>query len=223
MPKPGTLSARAKVVLVDDCPMVRERLAQAINHERDLIVCGEAEDCRSALEVIARVLPELAIIDLALGNSHGLELIKDLRVRWPKLLILVLSARDECCYAERAVRAGARGFIAKREPTRNILAAVRAVLGGQLYLSPAMNAHIASKAVARRQGAPGPSVQSLADRELEVFEWIGRGFSTQEIAERLRLHLKTVETYRCRIKDKLRLKDAHELLRHAIEWRRLDL
>jgi DNA-binding NarL/FixJ family response regulator len=209
----------ARIVLVDDHPMVRERLAEVINREPDLSICGEAEDRGGALEVIDREKPRLAIVDLTLKRSNGLDLIKDLRVMHPDLLILVLSMQDENLYAERVIRAGAHGYITKQEATRKILDAIRQVMAGKVFLSEEISADILSRMLGKSRGAMR-SLEVLSDRELQVFGLVGEGFGTRQIAEQLGLDVKTVETYRTRIKEKLELKDASELLRQAIAWRR---
>jgi len=207
-----------RIVIVDDHPMVRERLAEIINREADMKVCGEAEDRPNALEVIGRERPGLAIIDLTLKRSNGLDLIKDLRAMHPELRILVVSMQEENLYAERVIRAGAHGYITKQEATRKILEAIRLVLSGKVYLSDALSADMLSRMVGKSK-APGSSFELLTDRELQVFDLVGQGFGTRQIAEQLGLDVKTVETYRARIKDKLELKDASELLRKAIAWK----
>ncbi|MCW1914058.1 response regulator transcription factor [Luteolibacter sp. GHJ8] len=209
---------RTRIVLVDDHPMVRERLAEVINREDDMVVCGEAEDRGSALDVIGRELPDLAIVDLTLKRSNGLDLIKDLHVMHPKLLLLVLSMQDETLYAERVIRAGAHGYITKQEATRKILNAIREVLGGKVFLSPEISADILSRMLGKSKGAIR-SLEVLSDRELQVFDLVGQGFGTRQIAEQLGLDVKTVETYRSRIKEKLEIRDASELLRKAIAWK----
>lgn len=211
-------SIRTRIVLVDDHPMVRERLAEVINREADLLVCGEAEDRGGALDVIAREKPGLVIVDLTLKRSNGLDLIKDLQVMHPELRILVVSMQDESLYAERVIRAGAHGYITKQEATRNILKAIRHVLTGNIFLSPELSGEILSRMLGRSKAAMR-SLDLLSDRELQVFELVGQGFTTRQIAEQLGLDVKTVETYRGRIKDKLELKDASELLRKAIAWK----
>jgi DNA-binding NarL/FixJ family response regulator len=208
-------------LIVDDHPMIRERLAEVLQREPDLMVCAEAEDRTSALAAAAKHAPNLAIVDLTLKNSHGLDLIKDLQVRHPTIGILVVSMHDESLHAERVVRAGARGYITKQEATRNILYAVRTILGGGIYLSDKMALRVASKVAARPAHHAPASLDKLTDRELQVFELIGEGFSTRQIAGRLRLGVPTVDTYRGRIKDKLHLRDANELLQHAIRWNQL--
>jgi DNA-binding NarL/FixJ family response regulator len=215
----STTTDHARIVLVDDHPMVRERLAEVINREPDLSVCGEAEDRGGALEVIEREKPRLAIVDLTLKRSNGLDLIKDLRVMHPDLLILVLSMQDENLYAERVIRAGAHGYITKQEATRKILDAIRLVMAGKVFLSEEISAEILSRMLGKSRGAMR-SLDVLSDRELQVFGLVGEGFGTRQIAEQLGLDVKTVETYRTRIKEKLELKDASELLRQAIAWRR---
>lgn len=209
---------RARILLVDDHPLVRERLAEIINREPDLAVCGEAEDRSSALVAMEALLPDLVIIDITLKNSDGLELIKDVRSRRPGLLMLVVSMHDESLYAERALRAGAHGYITKQEATRNILVAIRRVLSGALYLNEASS----SRLIRRLTAAPGLTGASpgeiLADRELQVFELTGRGLNTRQIAAQLHLGTKTVETYRQRIRQKLQLNHPQELLQLAIAW-----
>jgi DNA-binding NarL/FixJ family response regulator len=200
--------------------MVRERLAEVINSDPGLRVCGEAEDRGQALEVIGQTRPDLVIVDLTLKHSHGLELIKDLQVMHPELRILVVSMQEESLYAERVIRAGAHGYITKQEATRKILQAISKVLSGEVYLSEALSARMVSRMVGRARADAPVSVDSLADRELQVFEMVGRGWGTRRIAEELRLDVKTVETYRARIKVKLHLKDAAELLQQAIAWAR---
>lgn len=218
MSEPAVDENTVRIVIVDDHPMVRERLAEIINREADMKVCGEAEDRPNALEVIGRELPDLAIVDLTLKRSNGLDLIKDLRAMHPGLRILVVSMQEENLYAERVIRAGAHGYITKQEATRKILEAIRMVLAGKVYLSDALSADILSRMVGKSK-APGSSFELLTDRELQVFDLVGQGFGTRQIAEQLGLDVKTVETYRARIKDKLELKDASELLRKAIAWK----
>lgn len=209
---------RTRILLVDDHPMVRERLAEVINREPDLTVCAEAEDRSEAIEAIQARQPALVIVDITLKNSDGVELIKDIHSRWPGLLMLVVSMHDESLYAERVLRAGARGYITKQEATRSILRAIRRVLDGQVFL----NENIASQIIARltapnSQNTTSP-VDSLADRELQVFELTGRGLNTRQIAEHLHIGVKTVETYRHRIREKLKIEHAADLLRSAITW-----
>ncbi|MFO1475415.1 MAG: response regulator transcription factor [Verrucomicrobiota bacterium] len=208
-----------RIVLVDDHPIVRERLSEIINGEPDLSVCAEAEDRTGALQTIEAAHPQLVIIDLALKNSNGLELIKDIRARWPKVLMLVVSMHDESLYAERVIRAGARGYITKQEATRRILQAIRRVLSGEIYLNEKTAAHVLGRLTGSPRTQAGSVSDLLTDRELEVFDLTGSGLNTRDIAERLRIDVKTVETYRVRIKEKLNLKGASELLQLAIRWK----
>jgi DNA-binding NarL/FixJ family response regulator len=210
---PGA-KARTRIVLVDDHPMVRERLADLINREPDLEVCGEAGTRDEALAVIAARRPRLAIVDLSLKDAFGLELIHDLRARDDGLLLLVLTMHESPLYAERALRAGATGYVTKRDATRRILPAIRRVLAGETYLSESLAGPLLS---ARGGNSP---VDHLSDRELEVLRRLGSGQNTRDIADSLRLDMRTVETYRARIKSKLNLRDGFDLLRYALEWRR---
>lgn len=218
MPNP-TEGGQKKVFLVDDHPLVREHLSALLGREPDLTVCGEAEDGPSALAQIPKAVPDLVIMDITLRNSHGLELLKDLRALCPSLPILVLSMHDESLYAERVVRAGALGYINKQEASRNILSAVRKVLAGEVYVSERM-AGLLMKKMVGAPNVPATALEELSDRELEIFQMIGQGIGTRRIAEDLKIGIKTVESYRARIKEKLGLADGDELLQHAIEWSR---
>ena len=214
--KPG--QERAKVFLVDDHPLVREWLSQLIQREDDLAVCGEAEDTQEALNKIEETKPDIVVADISLKNTHGLELVKDLQARLPSLPVLVLSMHDESLYAERVLRAGAKGYITKQEATKKILQAVRQVLNGQIYISEKMAARMVHKMVLGRTDNQKSPIERLTDRELEVFQLIGRGQGTRRIATDLHLGVKTVESYRARIKEKLKLEDGTQLLQHAIQW-----
>jgi len=217
--KKSTNGAKSiRVFLVDDHPLVRQALKHAMRHERDMEVCGEADDRDEALKGIAVAEPDLAIVDLRLRDSDGLELVRDLRDLHPKVLSLVLSMQDETMTAERAVRAGARGYISKREPPGKIIEAVRKVLGGEIYWSEKAAAQIASKIASPSRPASSSAVDHLSERELQVFEQIGLGKSTNEIGDSLHIDISTVETYRARIKEKLNLKSGSELLQTAIRW-----
>lgn len=209
----------ARIVIVDDHPLVRERLAEVIHREPDLRVCGEAEDRAGAVDIVSREKPDLVIIDLTLKRSNGLDLVKDLHALHPNLRLLVLSMQDESLYAERVVRAGAHGYITKYEATDRILLAIRQVLSGKMFLSPEVSDEILSRMLGKPKTALR-AVDLLSDRELQVFELVGKGYATRHIAEFLGLDGKTVETYRSRIKEKLEIKDASELLRRAIAWTR---
>ncbi len=208
---------KAAVVIVEDHPMFRERLAELINKERDLQVCGEADNIRDGFALITQRKARVAIIDISLQGSNGLELLKNLKAAGNETPVLVLSMHDESLYAERALRAGARGYITKNQASANIMTALRQVLAGEIYLG----AKAATKILANLSSA-GPQqrvgMERLTDRELEVFEMIGHGQPTREISIRLNLGAPTVETYRARIKDKLRLENAAQLQCEATRW-----
>jgi len=206
------------ILIVDDHPIVRQGLAQLINQESDLVVCGQAEDAHDAILAIRKYDPDLVIVDISLKDTSGVELIKDLKVQYPDLPVLTLSMHDEAIYGERALRAGARGYIMKQEATEKVVTAIRRVLAGEVYVSDGMAAKMVSKMVGGASKKPGSRIENLSDRELEVFRMIGEGYNTREMAERLHLSVKTIETYRAHIKDKLALQDASELLRSAIQW-----
>jgi len=212
---------KKRILLVDDHPVVREGLAESINREGDLMVCAEADDRHEALEAIEQTRPDLVIVDLALKTSSGIELIKDIHSRWPRLPMLVVSMQDEALYAERALRAGAKGYLTKQEATRDILEGIRRVLNGEIYLNQKTASTVLGRLMAGREGGTNdPVVDLLAEREMQVFELTGHGLSTRQIAERLHIDVKTVETYRARIKEKLMLNDSSQLLQLAIKWQK---
>jgi len=198
--------------------MFREQLAHLINREADLVVCGEADNVRDGLALITQLQPQLAIVDLTLKGASGLELLKDLRARSLNVLTLVLSMHDESLYAERALRAGARGYITKHEASTKVMIAIRQVLAGELYLEPRFMSRIVNKMVTASASTALQPVDRLTDRELEVFELIGRGQTTRQIGTRLGVGLTTIDTYRARIKEKLRLENAARLQTEAARW-----
>src|SRR5579859_2427282 len=208
----------ARIMLVDDHPIVREGLAESINREPDFLVCAQAEDHQEALKAFEATKPDLVVIDLMLKSSSGLELIKDIHSRWPRVLILVVSMHDENLYAERVLRAGAQGYITKQEATRDILLAIRRVLSGGIYLNERTASAVLARLAAKPQAVSDSIADLLADRELQVFELTGRGLSTREIGAQLHIDGKTVDTYRARIREKLNLKTSSELLQLAIRW-----
>jgi DNA-binding NarL/FixJ family response regulator len=210
--------ARKRVLLVDDHPLVRHALKAAISGECDLAVCGEAEDRDGTLAAIEASRPDLAIVDVALKNSDGIRLIRDIHDRHPRMLTLVLSMHEESLYAERAIRAGASGYISKQEAPAKIMQAVRKVLRGEIYWGDGVAAQVASKVARSVRLSSGSPMDLLSERELEVFELIGTGFSTPAVAALLRVGVSTAETYRTRIKEKMNLRDAEELLQAAIRW-----
>jgi len=212
-----TKTGARKVAVVDDHPLVRQGIAALIAQEEDLEVCCEAESAHEALEGMAKCPADVAVVDLTLKDSSGLELIKDIKVRFPKVAILVLSMRDEGFYAERCLRAGAMGYVTKEEPRQRILEGLRKVLAGRIYVSDKMATKVMGKIILG--GQAGESlVDHLTDRELEIFEFIGRGVATREIADRLHISPKTVDSHREHIKQKLRIDTASDLARYAIQW-----
>jgi DNA-binding NarL/FixJ family response regulator len=212
------MTQKAKVLLVDDHPLVREWLANLINQQADLEVCGEADSAPQALQILGEAHPEVAIVDISMEGGSGIELIKNIKARRPNVMVIVLSMHDEALYAERALRAGARGYIMKREATKRVLQAIRCVLDGKLYLSDKMAMTMASKFVEGRPKKAGFAIDNLSDRELEVFHLLGRGFSTRHIADELHVSFKTVQSFCARIKEKLNLVNAAELIREAVLW-----
>ena len=215
---PTAAQRKDRIYLVEDHPVTREGFAQLINFQRDLEICGQAGIVARALTEIAVLNPDLVIVDISLAGTSGIELIKDLVSRDPILKVLVLSMHDESLYAERALRAGARGYVMKQEPTEHVMAAIRHVLGGGVYLSVRMRDHLLFNVVGRLSAARASDLDRLSDRELEVFQLIGEGRTTAQIGASLHLSVSTVETYRTRIKERLNLRDAGELLQAAIRW-----
>ena len=209
---------RKTVLIVDDHPVVRHGIAQIIRNETDLEVCGEAENAGSALEAMRRLQPDLAVLDISLQGTNGIELIKLMRAERPKLLILMLSMHDESLYALRAMRAGADGYVMKHEAMANVVQAVHEVFNGRPYLSPAMAAQVITKFAHRQAEGEVDAVERLSDRELEILELIGKGNEVRQIAKLLNLSPKTVETHRAHIKDKLDLKNSREVARFALQW-----
>ena len=211
--------SKQRIFLVDDHPITREGLARLINHERDLEVCGQANTAAKAVTDIEPLKPDLVVVDVSLTTgASGLELIKDLVARHPRLRMLALSTHDEALYAERALRAGAKGYVMKQEPTEKVMAAIRQVLAGGIFLSDAMKDRLLRK-ITQSGSAPSASeIERLSDRELEVYRLIGQGRGTRQIANELHLSMSTVETYRTHIKEKLHLSSASELVRRAVEW-----
>jgi DNA-binding NarL/FixJ family response regulator len=208
---------QSRVFIVDDHPIVRQGLKLLINQEPDLTVCGEAENAPSVLPAIRALKPAIAVIDLSLGHDSGIELIKNIRLQHPELLLLVLSMHDESLYAERALRAGARGFIMKQEAPEKVIIAIKQVLQGAIYLSDAMKAKMLNKIIDSRE-KKSSSIELLSDRELQVFKLLGSGLSTRQVSDQLHVSIKTVEAYRANIKEKLNLKSSAELVQHAIHW-----
>jgi DNA-binding NarL/FixJ family response regulator len=207
-----------RILIVDDHPIVRQGLADLINHEDEFEVCGHAEDGREAMEQIRKLDPDLVTIDITLKDTGGLELIKDVKSQYPKLPMLVISMHDEKLYGERVLRAGAKGYIMKHEATENVIDAIHKVFSGQVYVSSNMAEQMVRSFVSGGTRSQASAVNSLSDRELEVFRLIGQGYGTRKIAEMLHLSVKTIETYRAHIKNKLSLDDAAQLLQYAVQW-----
>ena len=210
--------ARHRVFIVDDHPLVREGLANLINQQNDLVVSGQAEDAAQALAGIGASRAELALIDISLKTASGLELVKDLKVHHPNVALIVLSMHDEMLYAERAIRAGARGYVMKRETTKEVLIAIRRVLQGDVYVSERVVNLMARRLGSPRKAAASSPVEQLSDRELEIFRLLGQGRTTSQIATDLHLSLKTVQAYCARAKEKFGVDSLTELLRAAIRW-----
>lgn len=209
---------KTRILLVDDHPLMRKGLAMTIESESDLEVVGQAADAEDALAQFDDLDPDLAVVDVSLPGMNGLELIKHLLSRKPDLVTLVVSRHDESLYAERAIRAGARGYVSKLQADEEIIQAVRQVLRGGIYLSDGLKDKMLFGAAAGTKSPMQSPLEVLSDRELEVFEMTGRGRPTREIAERMHLSVKTVESYRARIKTKLNLESGTELMQHAVHW-----
>jgi DNA-binding NarL/FixJ family response regulator len=209
---------KARVMLVDDHPIVRQGLANLIDSENDLEVCSQVEDATGALKQLPQANPDVVVIDISLGDRSGLELVKDIRAQRPNLPMLVLSMHDEDLYAERALRAGAKGYVMKQEATEKVMDAIRRVLIGEVYVSEKMASRLVKQAIDAVPGTMENPLTRLSDRELEVFSMIGRGLGTREIANRLELSVKTVEAHREHIKEKLKLKSGTELMRYAVQY-----
>ena len=214
----GAVLVRQKVLVIDDHPFMRAGLSQLIDRQADLQTCGEAGNPTEAAQQLARCRPDLVLTDITMPGRSGLEFIKDLQSADPDLPVLVVSMHDEVIYAERVLRAGARGYIMKEAGGENMLAAIRQVLRGEVYVSPRISALILGNISARRPRSSSSPIEKLSDREFEVFQHIGQGKSTRDIAAQLHLSPKTVDVHRSHIKEKLQLKDATELVRHAVRW-----
>jgi len=209
---------KCKVLLVDDHPIVRQGLALLIDREADLCVCGEAEGANSAFQAIAGLQPDIVVLDISLSGPDGLDVLKEIRMKTAALPVLILSMHDESIYAERAMRAGANGYIMKQEATEKVLIAIRRILQGDVYLSDRLTNTMLQQYVRGASPAKSSPLVNLTDRELEVFRLIGEGHGTRQIADELHLSVKTIESYQAHIKEKLALRNARELVQHAIEW-----
>jgi DNA-binding NarL/FixJ family response regulator len=209
---------KVKIFLVDDHPLVREWLTNLIHQQPDLIVCGESEDVPRALQKISAIKPDVAIVDILIKHGSGIELIKSLKALHPDVATIVLSMHDEKLYAERALRAGARGYVMKSETAKKVIMVIRQVLAGKIYMSESIAAVFAEKFVDGRLLASGSLVEQLSDRELETFQLLGKGYETRQVAEMMNVSMKTVQAHCAHIKEKLKLANAAELLREAVRW-----
>jgi len=209
---------KKRILVVDDHPIVRQGLALLINREPDLVVCGEAEDAMGAMHVLASAHPDILIVDISLNGPDGIDLLKNIRLSHPTLPVLILSMHDELIYAERALRAGANGYIMKQEATENVLVAARRILNGEIYVSTRIANQMLRHYITESGTLRNSSIADLSDRELEVFRLIGEGHGTRQIAKELHLSIKTVESYQSHIKEKLSLRSARELMQRAIQW-----
>jgi len=214
----GMMTRKRRIFIVDDHPLVREGLANLISAQRDLMVCGDAEDSTQATTKIRKTQPDVALIDISLKNESGLELVKDLRSQFPQVALIVLSMHDEALYAERSLGAGAQGYVMKREASKNVLASIHRVLEGGVYVSATVASRMALRLSSPREAAPRSPVERLSDRELEIFRLLGQGRTTAQIASDLNLSLKTVQAYCARAKEKFGVDSLTELLRAAIRW-----
>lgn len=214
----ASTSQKARVFIVDDHPFMRRGLAQVIADQMEMEVCGEAASKTEALSLIEEAQPDLVVVDISLEDGNGIELIKDVKARYPEMRMLVSSMHEEGLFAERAVRAGAMGYINKGEPVEQFVEALKRVLAGKIYLSSRMTDRLLNMSVSHNESPVESPYEKLSDRELEVFEMIGNGLGTKQIAAKLQLSRKTVETYREHIKSKLNLANGTELTRHAVQW-----
>jgi DNA-binding NarL/FixJ family response regulator len=214
----SSATMKSRVLVVDDHPIVRQGLTLLINRESDLTVCGEAEDAHTAMQSLTSTRPDILVVDISLNGPDGLDLLKNVRSRHPELPVLILSMHDESIYAERALRAGAQGYIMKQEATEKVLVALRRILSREIYVSERIANRMLHRYIGNPSASKPSSIADLTDRELEVFRLIGEGHSTRQIAEELHISVKTVESYQSHIKEKLSLRSARELVQHAIQW-----
>ena len=207
-----------RILIVDDHPLFCEGVRQVINRHPALIVCGQVPDAASAMKAVAELKPDLAVVDISLEGSNGIDLIKNLKARHEDLPVLVVSMHDESLYAERALRAGAQGYIMKNQPIKIVRDAIFKVLAGDIFLSEKMSASVLAKLLLGKKDQPVSSIEQLSDRELEVFQMLGEGKSSREIAETLDLTIPTIHSFRNRIKEKLQFRNSTELVLHAMQW-----
>jgi DNA-binding NarL/FixJ family response regulator len=209
---------KSRILIVDDHPLFRQGLRQMIDRHRELIVCGEAPNAAAGVKAVAELKPDLVLVDISLEGTNGIDLIKTLKAKYEDLPILVVSMHDESLYAERALRAGALGYVMKSAPAKVVKAAITKVLGGDIFLSERMSASVLGKLVRGKPESHGSPIEQLSDRELEVFQMLGQGKAARQIAEELELTIPTIHSFRNRIKEKLELKNSAELMLHAMQW-----
>ncbi len=217
-----TQRQKTRVLIVEDHPVTRHGLKALINQQLSLEVCGEADSAPAALELLDQVKPDLAIVDVSLKSTSGIELTKEIKTRAPHVMVLVVSMHDEALYAERALRAGAMGYVMKQEAGEKVVTAIQHLLRGELYLSGNMAERMLHRFVNKKSDGMVFAIDTLSDREMEVFQLIGTGFSTRQIAEKLKLSSKTIDSYREHLKLKLGLASGADLMRHAIQWARCE-
>jgi DNA-binding NarL/FixJ family response regulator len=213
-----TFGSKKRVFIVDDHPVVRDGLITLIEQEQDLKVCGDSDEAAQALKSISELKPDVVIVDIGLKRSDGIELTRNIKTRYPRMPVVVLSIHDESVYAERALRAGASGYLMKEAASNDIITAVRTVLSGEIYVSGQMTKKLLGNAFQRKSDIGADPVAKLSEREFEIFRLIGSGYKVSQIADQMHLSVKTIETYRARIKEKLNITDASKLLRYAIKW-----
>lgn len=217
-----TTTSKIRVLIVDDHPITRHGLKQLVNQQTDLVVCGEAHDAGNAIALLGEFRPDVAIVDVALGSTSGLDLTKNLRTSAPNLPILIVSMHDEALYADRALRAGAMGYVMKQDAAEKVVIAIRHLLRGEFFLSGKQKERMPHRFTRKRPEETVFAIDTLSDREREVFLLIGEGWSTRHVAEKLGLSSKTIDSYREHIKLKLGLENGGELVRHAIQWARAE-
>jgi DNA-binding NarL/FixJ family response regulator len=221
LPEPAPApSSKLKVLLVDDHPITRQGMKALVNQQMNLEVCGESDNAAQAIELIAKLQPDLAIVDVTLKTTNGIELTKDIKVHAPNLPVLVVSMHDEALYAERALRAGAMGYVMKQEAGEKVALAIQHLLRGEIFLSTRMKEKMLHRFVNKKRDGMVFAIDTLSDREMEVFQLIGNGYSTRQIAQKLGLSSKTIDSYREHLKLKLGLETGADLVRHAIQWAR---
>ena len=213
-----TLAKTYKVLVIDDHPVFRKGIVALLGEEENLTICGEAEDAMKALGAMRRLEPDIAVVDISMPGTNGIELTKSMLSERPDLKILVLSMHDETLYALRALRAGAKAYVMKAEAMDYVSEAIKKIIGGGIFVSPRFSERLVFRAVQSMEGGMGSPVDRLSDREMEVLHLLGKGFGTREIAAELHLSIKTIETHRMHIKDKLDFRDASEMVRFAIDW-----